>query len=114
MKNILFPSEDEETGLVCVLWQGIPWKDFDTAAALNILWKYLTDSAVSVFHQVFIEIEEPYCSDIEVQVEHYSTVIRVSSFTLEIYELIVLYRVYYLTESPPLKLKILRIFYSRH
>lgn len=39
-------------------------KDFETITALEVLWKYLSDSAVSPLHQTFVEIEEPFCNDI--------------------------------------------------
>lgn len=39
-------------------------KEFDNIIALKTLWKYLTDSTVSPLYKVFVEIEEPYCTDI--------------------------------------------------
>jgi Zn-dependent M16 (insulinase) family peptidase len=43
---------------------GPHYSEYEKNTALRTLWKYLTDSAVSPLYQVFVEIEEPLCTDI--------------------------------------------------
>ena len=62
--DTLFPSDDEETGMVIIGWRGPTYSDFNTISALKTLWKYLTDTAVSHLYKLFVEIEDPYCTDI--------------------------------------------------
>ncbi|KAG5440523.1 hypothetical protein PCK2_000457 [Pneumocystis canis] len=50
-ETVLFPDEDESSGEVLLGWLGPSCNDFKTLIALNILGKYLTDSAISVFQK---------------------------------------------------------------
>jgi Zn-dependent M16 (insulinase) family peptidase len=44
-----------------------PNQSFGDRVALDVLWSYLADSAVSPLHQDMVEIEKPYCTDISVE-----------------------------------------------
>ncbi|KAG4306230.1 hypothetical protein PORY_000218 [Pneumocystis oryctolagi] len=61
---VLFPDEDESTGEVLLGWPGPSSNEFTTLAALNILGKYLTDSAISILQKELVEIQDQFCSDI--------------------------------------------------
>lgn len=63
-KSIKFPSEDEETGVVYVAWNGPNFSDTYARLRLEILLEYLTDSAVSLMQATFVELEEPLASDV--------------------------------------------------
>eukprot|EP01117_Protostelium_nocturnum_P008230 TRINITY_DN2936_c0_g3_i1.p1 TRINITY_DN2936_c0_g3~~TRINITY_DN2936_c0_g3_i1.p1 ORF type:complete len:1017 (+),score=266.38 TRINITY_DN2936_c0_g3_i1:107-3157(+) len=79
-ESIEFPSEDEESGLVSIAWLGPKWNNFELITSLDILWKYLVDSSVSAFQKVFVEIEDPFASDIDIITEEYSVFVHGVSF----------------------------------
>lgn len=58
-KVVEFPEEDESIGEFSVTCFGPDANDIETNMALDILGEYLSDSAVSVLSQTFIEIEDP-------------------------------------------------------
>ncbi|KTW27471.1 uncharacterized protein T551_02970 [Pneumocystis jirovecii RU7] len=69
-----FPDEDESAGEVLLGWLGPSANDFTVLTALNILGKYLTDSAISILQRELVEIQDQFCSDIS-----FSTVSRLPS-----------------------------------
>jgi Zn-dependent M16 (insulinase) family peptidase len=77
----LFPSDEEETGMVSLAWHGPKWGDMDRVSALSLLWKYLSDSSVSPLHKVFVEIEEPYCSTLYYSYIENAVICQVNLFT---------------------------------
>ncbi|KAI9139952.1 Metalloenzyme, LuxS/M16 peptidase-like protein [Paraphysoderma sedebokerense] len=62
-----FPDEDESMGTVVIAYRGPHVTEFKELQILDILFTYFTDSAVSTLHKAFVELEEPYCTDV-----HYS------------------------------------------
>ncbi|GMR43282.1 hypothetical protein PMAYCL1PPCAC_13477, partial [Pristionchus mayeri] len=62
VETVECPSDDPSHGGVHVAWHGPPSRDCLTAEALDILFNYLTDTAVSPFHKSFIDIPEPLAS----------------------------------------------------
>eukprot|EP01119_Soliformovum_irregulare_P011911 TRINITY_DN3047_c0_g1_i2.p1 TRINITY_DN3047_c0_g1~~TRINITY_DN3047_c0_g1_i2.p1 ORF type:complete len:1020 (-),score=257.93 TRINITY_DN3047_c0_g1_i2:13-2829(-) len=67
-----FPTDDEESGNVIIAWRGPKWEEFEINVAMGVLQNYLSESAVSILHKVFVEIEDPYCSDISASSLPYS------------------------------------------
>ena len=67
-QTIVYPSEDEDVGTVILGWRACHWSDFETSAALEMMWGYLMDTTVSPLHQAMIEIDSPYCSDVDANV----------------------------------------------
>ena len=65
--TIVFPSEDEDVGSVTIGLRGHPYTAFEDLAALQVLYAYLTDSPVSLLHRCFVDLEQPYCSEVCVQ-----------------------------------------------
>ena len=63
-KVVEFPSEDESTGCVSMAWRGPPYDDGAAWTRLQLLWAYLTDSAVAPLQKEFVECDEPLCADI--------------------------------------------------
>ncbi|EMR09638.1 hypothetical protein PNEG_02221 [Pneumocystis murina B123] len=61
---VLFPDKDETVGEVLLAWLGPFSTEFLTLTALNLLGKYLTDSAISALQKELVEIEDQFCSDI--------------------------------------------------
>ncbi|KAL5012223.1 hypothetical protein ScPMuIL_010774 [Solemya velum] len=61
---VLYPSDEETHGLVLSAWRGPKAKDKYTYCGLLTLMDYLTDSAISPVQRDFIEIPDPYCSQV--------------------------------------------------
>ncbi|XP_013400143.1 uncharacterized protein C05D11.1 [Lingula anatina] len=61
---ICYPSDDETRGLVRMAWRGPNVKDLYTHVALTVILDYLRDSAISPLQRDFVELEEPYCSNV--------------------------------------------------
>ncbi|CAG9812208.1 unnamed protein product [Chironomus riparius] len=80
--KILFPSDEEESGLVAVGFMGPKaTTDFESLTACYILMKYLSDTSVSPLCQTFIEISEPFASEIRYNISENS--ISLLYFTFE-------------------------------
>lgn len=60
-----FPEEDESMGDVSINWVGPPCTNYVEICALDILGQYLTHSAISPLQSELVEIDEPYCTDID-------------------------------------------------
>lgn len=60
-----FPDEQEVNGMVHICWRTREYCDFLTEHALDVAHDYLTDSAVSLLQQTFVEIDDPYCSGVD-------------------------------------------------
>lgn len=72
--KILFPSDEEECGLVYIGYHGPKaTTEFETLTACYILMKYLCDTSVSPVQQSFIEIEEPFASRVSYNISENST-----------------------------------------
>eukprot|EP00727_Mastigamoeba_balamuthi_P009594 m51a1_g5257 hypothetical protein (1336) ;mRNA; f:85508-91428 len=70
------PEDDEEgaqVGSVVVAYRGPEWHDVETAAALEVLFRHLQESAASPLRQRFVERDEPLASDVDVDVLPYRT-----------------------------------------
>lgn len=80
--KILFPSDEEENGLVYVGFMGPKaTTEFESLTACYILMKYLSDTSVSPLCQTFIEISEPFASEIRYNISENS--ISLLYFTFE-------------------------------
>ncbi|GMT19976.1 hypothetical protein PFISCL1PPCAC_11273, partial [Pristionchus fissidentatus] len=62
VETVECPSDDPSHGGVHVAWFGPPSRDCITSEALDVLFNYFTDTAVSPFHRNFIDIPEPLAS----------------------------------------------------
>lgn len=72
--KILFPSDEEECGLVYIGYLGPKaTTEFETLTACYILMKYLCDTSVSPLQQSFIEIDDPFASRVSYNITENST-----------------------------------------
>eukprot|EP00854_Cymbomonas_tetramitiformis_P015016 gene15016-17747_t len=73
-KVVLFPSEDESTGIVRFAWSGFGYgeDDFLKSTALDLLLTYLTDTSVAELQKEFVECEDPLASGVYPYVEQWS------------------------------------------
>lgn len=51
--------------MVHIGFRGPLWSDFESRTALDIMWRYLTQSSVSPLQQAFCETDEPLCGEID-------------------------------------------------
>ncbi|XP_047134404.1 uncharacterized protein C05D11.1 isoform X1 [Hydra vulgaris] len=65
-QHIIFPTDDESTGLVAMGWRGPNVLDYYGITALNILLIYLTESTISPLQRELVQCEEPMCGDVNV------------------------------------------------
>jgi len=58
--EVLFPSEDESTGIVRMAWSALEYSqdNFYKGTALEVLGEYLTDTSVSDLQRAFVECED--------------------------------------------------------
>ncbi|XP_031827679.1 uncharacterized protein C05D11.1 [Nomia melanderi] len=63
--DVLYPCDDEDNGIVTVAWRG-PSTVYDiyNFIACDLLLKYLADTPVSLLQKEFLEIADPYASNI--------------------------------------------------
>lgn len=72
--KILFPSDEEENGMVYIGYLGPKASsDFVTLTACCALMKYLCDTSVSPIQQSFIEIDDPFASEVTYNIVENST-----------------------------------------
>lgn len=72
--KIVFPSDEEECGLIYVGYHGpAATTEFETLTACYILMKYLCDTSVSPLQQSFIEIDDPFASRVSYNITENST-----------------------------------------
>uniref|UniRef100_A0A914WAZ5 Peptidase M16 C-terminal domain-containing protein n=1 Tax=Plectus sambesii TaxID=2011161 RepID=A0A914WAZ5_9BILA len=62
--SILCPSDDESSGVVQISWRGPPAQDLYKATALEILFGYMESTAVSPLQRDFIQLADPFCSEV--------------------------------------------------
>lgn len=79
--KVLFPSDEEECGLVYIGYLGPKaTTEYETLTACYILMKYLCDTSVSPVQQSFIEIDEPFASRVNYNISENSTSLLSFSF----------------------------------
>eukprot|EP00112_Aurelia_sp_Birch-Aquarium-sp1_P017903 Seg42.13_Seg42.8 transcript_id=Seg42.13_Seg42.8/GoldUCD/mRNA.D3Y31 product="putative protein C05D11.1" protein_id=Seg42.13_Seg42.8/GoldUCD/D3Y31 len=62
---VQFPTEDESNGMFVIAWRGPHVQEYYDLAALDILMQYLTDTSAAPLQKELVEIEDPFCSDID-------------------------------------------------
>lgn len=77
-KTVPYPCDDCEHGIVTVAWRGPLVNEIEECTAIELLLEYLCNTSVSPLQRDFIEIDEPYCSDVIASlVENSQTVINI-------------------------------------
>eukprot|EP00741_Cyanophora_paradoxa_P002772 tig00000630_g2692.t1 len=60
-----FPADDDSVGALYFAWRGPAYAAFEERMAVEVLWEYLTDSAVSPLRKALTELEEPLASEVD-------------------------------------------------
>ena len=69
---INFPSDDESVGTVVLNWRACTYEDVAGWTKLDLLWEYLTESAVAPLNKALVECEEPLCGSLNTGHETFS------------------------------------------
>ena len=72
-KTVQFPSELLDYGSVGYAWNGPPSDDCKTIISLEVLFRHFNDNPSSLFQQRFVEREDPYCTDIDIELKSFVT-----------------------------------------
>ena len=78
--RVFFPDPDEEFGHVHIGWHGPVYGEFTDDTALSVLWDYLTESSIAPLKKIFVEISDPYCTDLAVVYEKQLLSAQIISF----------------------------------
>ncbi|XP_034934378.1 uncharacterized protein C05D11.1-like [Chelonus insularis] len=66
VKNIYYPCDDEDNGIVSVGWRGPSGvSEIYDFTGCSLLLKYLTDNSVSPLQKEFVEVDDPYACNVE-------------------------------------------------
>ncbi|KAK3088334.1 hypothetical protein FSP39_017783 [Pinctada imbricata] len=60
-----YPADEEKSGMVYVAWRGPVAKDQYSVTAVSVMLDYFRESPISPLQKAFVEIEDPYCSQVE-------------------------------------------------
>ncbi|XP_071154933.1 uncharacterized protein C05D11.1-like [Mytilus edulis] len=63
-KCLPYPADEEDSGIVLIAFRGPQAKDQYRFQSLAVLQEYLSDTAISPLQKLFVETEDPYCSDV--------------------------------------------------
>lgn len=63
--KIYFPEQDESVGEVSVSWLGPKSNDFLEMQAIDVMGEYLSETAAAVLQKELVEIDDPYCTDVD-------------------------------------------------
>jgi len=64
-----FPTEDDSAGSVGFAWPGAPASDLEGVICFHILFKYLRETSSSPLQQAFVQIAEPWATDIDYEIK---------------------------------------------
>lgn len=65
---IKYPSDEEDHGLYALTWRGPSCvTDLYSYTACTLLLKYFTENSICPLPRVFVEIEDPYASNVSAQ-----------------------------------------------
>lgn len=79
--TVMFPSEDETTGLVYIGWRGPKWTNFTSCEALDILFTYLCDTTLAPLQKAFVECPDPICTNVDASVLPFSETLIALEFS---------------------------------
>lgn len=78
--KILYPSSDEDCGLIVVGWRGPKCAQENLRlTACSVLLRYLSDTSVAPLQRELVEVENPYASNVSYNIiENYETLLYIA------------------------------------
>lgn len=65
----LFPSNEENLGSIGFAWAGAPAKDLTKVLTFHVIFKYLRETSSSPLYQKYVQIENPWATDIDYEIK---------------------------------------------
>eukprot|EP00127_Corallochytrium_limacisporum_P001438 Clim_evm60s55 gene=Clim_evmTU60s55 len=65
---VVFPADDERSGTLWLSWHGPEFRDRLNYMAMDMIWEYLTDTAVAPLQKKFLKCENPLAADIQTHI----------------------------------------------
>uniref|UniRef100_A0A1I7ZZX7 Peptidase_M16_C domain-containing protein n=1 Tax=Steinernema glaseri TaxID=37863 RepID=A0A1I7ZZX7_9BILA len=81
MKKIECPADESVTGVVEIAWFGPKAQELYEVSALSVLSDYLRDTAVSPLEKDFVQLEDPYCSHVNLSMDEQTKCTLVMEFS---------------------------------
>ncbi|GAA5808872.1 hypothetical protein MFLAVUS_002271 [Mucor flavus] len=79
-ETIYFPGEENSMGEVSVTWLGPEWNAFLQIQAIHMLNIYLSDTPIAPLKKVFVERNDPYCTELDFRIAERSRMAITASF----------------------------------
>lgn len=67
-------------GEITVTWLGPDWNNFLEIQAIHMLNAYLCDSPISILKKVFVEMNDPYCTEVDFRLHERSRMAITANF----------------------------------
>lgn len=64
-----FPSNEENLGSIGFAWLGTPARDLIKVLSFHVIFKYLRETSSSPLYQQFVQIENPWATDIDYDIK---------------------------------------------
>jgi Zn-dependent M16 (insulinase) family peptidase len=81
IETIYFPGQEQENmGEITVTWLGPKWNAFLQIQAILMLNSYLSDTPIAPLKKVFVERNDPYCTELDFRIQERSRMAITASF----------------------------------
>jgi Zn-dependent M16 (insulinase) family peptidase len=81
IETIYFPGEEQENmGEITVTWLGPKWNAFLQIQAILMLNSYLSDTPIAPLKKMFVERNDPYCTELDFRIQERSRIAITASF----------------------------------
>lgn len=80
IETIYFPGEENSMGEITVTWLGPKWNAFLQIQAIHMLNAYLSDTPIAPLKKVFVERNDPYCTELDFRFAERSRMAITASF----------------------------------
>lgn len=80
IETIYFPGEENSMGEITVTWLGPKWNAFLQIQAIHMLNAYLSDTPIAPLNKIFVERNDPYCTELDFRLAERSRMAITASF----------------------------------
>ncbi|KAG2207105.1 hypothetical protein INT46_004081 [Mucor plumbeus] len=81
IETIYFPGQElEDMSEITVTWLGPNWNAFLEIQAIHMLNAYLSDTPIAPLKKVFVERNDPYCTELDFRIQERSRITITASF----------------------------------
>ncbi|XP_023238185.1 uncharacterized protein C05D11.1-like [Centruroides sculpturatus] len=80
VKTVPYLCDNSENGIIEIAWRGPLLNEIEECEAVELLLDYLDETSASPLQREFVQIEEPYCSDVYSYLLSYSETLLIMHF----------------------------------